>query len=63
MPRAGAVIIPIDDIGDVAELAMADVSCTKIFNVEIIGILQLGQSVFEVYGSSEIANSASGQNV
>ena len=41
MLRAGAVIIPIDNIGDVAEPVMADVPSTKIFNVEIIGILQL----------------------
>ena len=38
MPRADAVIIPTDDV---AELVMADITSTKTFNVEIIGVPQL----------------------
>ena len=41
MPKAGAEIIPIDDIGAVAEPAMTDAVLTEILNVEIIGAPQL----------------------
>ena len=39
MPRAGAVITPIDNIGDVVQPVSEDITSTEIFNVEIIGVL------------------------
>ena len=41
MPRAGAVITPIDNIGDVVQPVSEDITSTEIFNVEIIGVPQL----------------------
>ena len=41
MPRDGAVITAIDDIGDVIEAASDDAISTEIFNVEIVGVPQL----------------------
>ena len=41
MPRAGAVITPIDNIGDVVQPVSKDITSTEIFNVEIIGVPQL----------------------
>lgn len=41
MPRAGEVISPIDDIGDVVEPVSKVVTLTEICNVEIIGVPQL----------------------
>ena len=41
MPKAGAVITPIDNIGDVVQPVSENASSTDIFNVEIIGVPQL----------------------
>ena len=41
MPRVGAKINPIHDLGDVAEPARADATSMEICNVEIIGVPQL----------------------
>ena len=41
MPKAGAVITPIDNIGGVVQPMSENVSSTDIFNVEIIGVPQI----------------------
>ena len=41
MPMTGALILPIDNIGGVAEAPTGDTSSSKIFNVKIVGILAL----------------------